>query len=182
MLSTAISDYTENAAPAIPCKLSDIPNLATLNLAFYCVDNLDQLDAPIYLHDILQTIDTETTRIKQLSIQFNIALESIFTDEDGIIHLNFTDLPLLFSDGPWTDIGRILSDLSHKGCNQFKMTIACSGPDASAVYKHIVSPTTEGSTLCSVIVRWLDESIVHDAVFNPAAKFTVHVFPNPSKI
>ncbi|KJA19429.1 hypothetical protein HYPSUDRAFT_69297 [Hypholoma sublateritium FD-334 SS-4] len=176
-----ITDSPENAAPLLPCNLSNIPNLATLILGFNCVDS-DQMNAPLYLHDILQTVDTGTTRIKLFSIQFNILLELTFTDEDGLIHLNFTDLPLLFSHGSWTDIGRVLSDLSYKGCTQFNVTICCVLPEATAAYKHIVSPSAEGRTLCAVIFRWLDESIVPEGLFNPAAKFKVQVCPDPSSM
>lgn len=136
------------------------------------------MDAPLYLHDILQTINTETTRIKQLEMQFNIVSQPTFTDDDGLSHLNLADPPLIFSHGLWTDIGRMFSDLSYSGCTEFAMSIYCHGPEASAVYKHIVSPTAEGSTLCAVIFRWLDKFLVPDAVFNPAADFSVQVSPD----
>lgn len=146
-------------------------------MGIYCLGDSDQINASHYLNDILKTIDTETTRIELIEMQFAIVLEPTLTDEDGLIHLNFNDLPLIFSPGSWSDIGRVFSALSHKGGTQFRMIILCDGPDPSRQYKHIISPASEAKTLCGVIFQWMKDSIVPDGVFSSEARFEIVVYP-----
>ncbi|KJA22356.1 hypothetical protein HYPSUDRAFT_67062 [Hypholoma sublateritium FD-334 SS-4] len=149
----------------IPCPLSDIPNLEMLHVEFDCLDDSDERNSSLYLHDLLNTIDTETTRIKSLTIQFNLVLKPISTDERGQVHLSFLVLPLLLSHGPWADIGRSFLALANKSCTQFRMTISYSNPDESDNYEYDGGSLTDATdTVSDMIDEWAQEFLIPDGL------------------
>ena len=81
------------------------------------------MDALLYLRDILQDVTSQTTRITGINMRFRIMLEPSFTDDEGLVHLNWDELHPLFTHAVWTDIARALADLSHKSLKEFWITV-----------------------------------------------------------
>ncbi len=178
----AIGDYAKTVS-VIPRTLGGILNLEILTLRFNCINDVNNKDAPPYLYEILRCINSQPPRLKRLSIQFDIVLQSTFIDDRGRVKLNLNELPPVFTHALWIDIGRVLADLSFKGCTRFSLTIDCTGKHVHAGrYICPVDPSTEGRTLWATIFRWLAKSLVPAATYNSDAEFAVQGFLNWVKI
>lgn len=170
-----INNY-EEVETAIPCSLSEIPNLQILTLEFNCWDETAQRYAPWYLLKILETVDTETTQIEVFQMSFYIKLEVMLTDSDGSIHLNINDLPLAFSSDVWEDIQSILSDLAHSTSRtELEMKVTYLEPFPSDSFKYDNDPS---ETVIEIIRRWARDTFMQDESMSsgaesPGAEFTL---------
>lgn len=162
MYSTVFQNYSSGVL-AIPFPLSGIPDLEILCLVFNCPDDAGQLDAPLYLHDLLKTIDAESTQIKSLTMDFNIVLKSISTDENGL-PMAVDDTPLLLSHGIWDAIGTLFSGLTKKCCTRFRITLFCSEPEAPGNRQRDVSHIDAATALSETLSDWAEEHIVPDSL------------------
>ena len=149
-------------------------NLIILTLSFDCLEDDEQMDALLYLRDILQDVTSQTTRITGINMRFRIMLEPSFTDHEGLVHLNWAELHPLFTHAVWTDIARALADLSHKSLKEFWIILFFTAQELeSGSYRHEVGPINENTLVGDVIGPWLRDSLIQGAGFKEGVEFRV---------
>lgn len=95
-------------------NLSQLPKLSVLELEFHSVSVDEGVFAALYLTEILQTVNMETTLIKTIRIRLYATVAAIasITDAHGLVCLDpRSPLPLALQATPWSPVLDILNRL-----------------------------------------------------------------------
>ena len=88
--------------------------LSLLELEFHSVSLDEGVTAALYLTEILQTVDIETTLIKTIRISLYATVDAItsITDAHGLVYLDLSGpLPVSLRASPWSPVLDILNRL-----------------------------------------------------------------------
>ncbi|KJA18998.1 hypothetical protein HYPSUDRAFT_204914 [Hypholoma sublateritium FD-334 SS-4] len=114
----SIIPVTATPTPQIAYDLSQLPKLSLLDLEFHGARFDEGTNAALYLTDILQTVNMETTLIKTIRISLHAtpAAVSNMTDAQGLVCIDPSNsLQLSNQASPWSAVLDILTRLQI-GC------------------------------------------------------------------
>ncbi|KJA14907.1 hypothetical protein HYPSUDRAFT_72321 [Hypholoma sublateritium FD-334 SS-4] len=141
--------------PQIAFDLSRIPNLHTLILSCHCHDGFDVTTLPMYIRDILRTMNPETSRIHMIIIEIRLLLTRTVPDANGYVRM---ELPALFQQDGWIQIKEILEALGNKRSLLVGLRVTLMGPfnNNSMMNSNRIVPGSraEAKLYAQTIARW----------------------------
>ena len=157
ILVTAIYKHQ---SPQVVFNLSRIPNLKYLTLSCNCFRDELIIKLPLYLCTILRTIDLESTLVNTIVILIRVVLDTVYTDHEGRVRLQYSEAPRIFKQTAWIEIKQIITALANKRHMSLAMRIIGFRGDSSSEYIHHIAPYDEDSLFFSTMTRWAIENII----------------------
>ncbi|KJA19442.1 hypothetical protein HYPSUDRAFT_204658 [Hypholoma sublateritium FD-334 SS-4] len=141
--------------------LSQIPNLTTLGFTVQCVRAVDHIKAAVYLRNNLLTLSPQTQKV-DLYLEFVVLMEHVATDSNGVAHLDFSTLPLIFRQSAWSDIKRLMIKFAERATRQpFSFSMHVRNRDYRyCKYKYMMAPTNEGAIFDQIVRQWTTANLL----------------------
>lgn len=136
-------------------NLAYIPRLRSLELLCPCSTDDHQIHTPVYMRDVLQTIDVQRSEIREIVFSFEIRLGEYGNEVDPV---GITVLPLAFEQAAWVDIKAMLTRLATHSALSILLAVTILFVTTES---DDVSPAVE-LTLFGVLDQWARQNLTDD--------------------